>query len=291
MAAHDGTDWSLSTDRLFDRISGNRWVPLAANLIALALLISGLAQWTWRLLTPAAPPVASMPRAPEPAPLDLPTLLAANLFGQAQTAGAVSPQQLPLSSLNLVLTGVMAHGKSSFALVSVNGAPEGPYFIGQEITAGANLEAVHSDRIIIRRGSALESVVLKDTEATLPPGSIVTAQPPGPADNTIQSLGGGRYNIDRQALTQSLTAETLSQAAVAPGAGGLVVREIQPGGMFDKLGLRTGDVVRSVNGQPVNGLDDVAKAYAQFAAAPQSGRVMVEVMRGGKTEVLQYQMH
>jgi len=280
-------------DQLLDKLSSNRWIPLAVNLTALVLLMYGLAQWTWRLLQPATSPASVTQRAVDAnqASSDLQALLAANMFGQVQTsASAVNSQQLPLSSLNLVLTGIMAQGKSSFAFLSINGAPEAPVSVGQEITGGAILEAVRRDRIIVRRGSALEYVLLKEGDATLPAGSVVTSSPGESAGRSIQSMGGGRYNIDRQALTQGMTAETLTQATVAPGAGGLVVREIQSGGVFDKLGLKTGDVVRSVNGQPVHGLDDVAKAYAQFAAAPQSGRVSVEVVRGGKTEILQYQM-
>ncbi len=291
MQAHEGISWPFSIDRVLDKLSGNRWLPLAANIVALVLLVYGLSQWTWRLLRPATPAVVSS-RAPDAsqAPVDIQTLLTAHLFGQAPStiAGNVNPERLPLSSLNIVLTGVIAQGKSSFAFVSINGAPENPVMIGQEITAGAVLEAVHRDRIVLRRGTSLESVLLKDSDATLPAGAIVTGRPD--AASAIRSLGGGSYSVDRQTFTQNLTAETLSQATVAPGAGGLVVREVQSGGMFDKLGLRAGDIVRSVNGQPVSSLDDLAKTYAQFAATPQSARVTVEVVRSGKTEVLQYQM-
>ena len=267
-------------------------MPLTANLAALVLLVYGLAQWTWRLLEPSTPPPTAASRTADPnqPALDLQSLLAAQLFGRATDTAtrSVNPEQLPLSSLNLVLTGVIAQGALSFALLSINGAPETPVMVGQEVSAGAILEAVYADRIVLRRGAALEGVLLKD-DAALPAGSIVTARPE-PMENTIRSLGGGSYSVNRQALTQNLNAETLSQASVVPGAGGLAVREVQAGGMFDKLGLRTGDVIRNINGQPVTSLDDVVKTYAQFAANPQAGRVMVEVLRGGKTEVLQYQM-
>lgn len=293
MSVHETTSWPLSADQILDRLSVNRWVPLVVNLAALVLLVHGLAQWTWRVLQPATPPAASTSPAQGPGrtTFDLQPLLAANLFGRAAEATArdVNPNQLPLSSLNLMLTGVMAQGKSSFAFLSVNGGPESAIAIGQEITAGATLEAVYGDRIVLRRGVALESVLLKDSETALPAGSIVTGRPET-AGNAVRSLSGGVLGVNRQALTQNLTAQTLSQASVAPSADGLVVRDVQSGGMFEVLGLRSGDVVRTVNSQPVHNLDDLARIYGQLAGAAQNAPIAVEVIRGGKTEILQYQM-
>lgn len=296
MSALQGASWSLSTDQLLDRISTSRWVPLAANLGALVLLVYGLSQWTWRLLDPPVAPATGVasPVSTQPA-FDPQQVISAHLFGQVQNVpvAAVNPDRLPLSSLNIVLTGVMARGPSSFAFLSVNGAPESSLQVGQEITAGAVLEAVYPDRIVLRRGGSLEGVILKDSDVTLPAGSIAPAgAPAGRPDpaGAVRSGGGGSYTVDRQALTQNLTAETLSQATVTPGAGGLVVRDVQSGSVFEKLGLRAGDVVRYINGQPVASLEDVMKIYAQLAVAPQASPIAVEVSRGGKTEVLQYRM-
>ena len=293
MLAREATSWSASADQLLDRLAASRWLPLAVNLAALILLVYGLAQWTWRVLESPTSAVTSASRAPDASQsgFDLQSVRAANLFGRtADSAGRdVNPAQLPLSSLNLVLTGVMAQGKSSFALLSVNGAPETPIVIGQEITAGAILESVFADRIVLRRGAALESVLLKDSDVTLPSGSIVTARAPT-AGSGVRRLTGGTFGIDRQALAQNLTAQTLSQASVSPSASGLVVRDVQSGGMFEELGLKSGDVVRTINGQSVRSLDDIARIYGQLAVAPSNAPIAVEVIRSGKAEVLQYQM-
>jgi general secretion pathway protein C len=292
MAAVEAGSQPFSTERLLERLSNSRWLPLGASILAFVLLLYGLAQTTWRFLDPSATTSSAVTRPPDSVqpPLDLHPLLTANIFGQAQNTatGAIDPNQLPLSSLNLVLTGVMARGPGSFAFLSVNGQPEAPVSVGQEITAGALLEAVYPDRVVLRRGVKLESVLLKDSDAILAPGSIVPAG--ADASSAVRATGSGTYTVDRQALTQGLTAETLSQATVEPGAGGLVVRNVQAGSVFEKLGLRAGDVLRTISGQPVANLEDVMKIYAQFATAPPSGPIAVEVARGGQTEILQYQM-
>jgi type II secretory pathway component PulC len=293
MAAIEGTSWPVSPEHLLERISSSRWIPRAANLAALVLLLYGLAQWTWRLLEPPANPVAAIrPLETTRIAFDPQPVIAAQLFGQPPSTGtaALDPQRLPLSSMNIVLTGVMARGAMSFAFLSVNGAPEAPIVIGQEVAAGAVLESVYPDRIVLRRGSTLESVLLKDSDVALPSGSIVPTSRPESASSAVRSMGGGSYSVDRQALTRNLNAETLSQATVTPGAGGLVVRDVQSGSVFEKLGLHAGDVVRNINGQPVTNLEDVVKAYAQFGTTPNAAPVAVEVSRGGKTEVLQYRM-
>jgi general secretion pathway protein C len=282
------TSPSLAPDQLFDKLSSNRWLPMAVNIGAFILLIHAMAQWTWRLLdSSASSPAPSMRSAEsQQAPkLDVQPLLAAQLFGQVQvSASGVDPKQLPLSSLNLVLTGVMARGPSSFAFLSINGAPEIFLTIGQEVTAGAMLEAVYPDRVILRRGASLESVLLKDSDAVLAPGSISVA-----GKDTVRQIGNGSFSVNRQALNKSLTPETLAQASVTPGPNGLTVRSVQPGSVFEKLGLRAGDVVRYMNGQPVNNLEQAMTVYADSMSGGEADDVSVEIIRGGKIEILTYQ--
>ncbi|HKQ31483.1 MAG TPA: type II secretion system protein N [Burkholderiales bacterium] len=279
---------SLSPDQLLNKLISSKWLPLAANIAAFILLVYALAQWTWYLLDSPAPSLgpAHSIESHQPVKLDVQPLLAARLFGDVQVSPRnVDPNQLPLSNLNLVLTGVMARGASSFAFLSVDGAPEIFLTIGQEVTAGAMLEAVYPDRVLLRRGANLESVLLKGSDAAaLAPGSIAIAE-----RGAVRSLGGGNFKVDRQALNKSLTPETLAQAAVAPGANGLAVRSIQPGSIFENLGLQTGDVIRYLNGQPVYNIEQAMLAYTEAMQSGDAGDISVEIIRGGKIEVLTYQ--
>jgi len=54
--------------------------------------------------------------------------------------------------------------------------------------------------------------------------------------------------------------------------------------------VRTGDVIRSVNGQPINNMDEVMKLYQQLGGIDKVGSVAIEVTRGGRTESLQYNL-
>jgi len=282
-----------ATEQLIGKIGASRWTPFVVNAIAALLLTYSLAQWSWRLMEPTPVLVDQRPTAPvADAAAELRQLLSANLFGQADLAGGqhLSQANIPLTSLNLVLTGVMVGGTNNFAFISINGSNETAFGLGDEILAGATLHAVYPDRALLRRGGALESLELKD-DAALAAGSIVSS----PQHRNNAPLSGIRgsgtnFTVERETLTQQMQKpEFLTQALMVPNAGGgFLVREIQPGSVYEKLGVRTGDVIRSVNGQPINNMEEVMKLYQQLGGINQVGNLAIEITRGGRTESLQY---
>jgi general secretion pathway protein C len=155
---------------------------------------------------------------------------------------------------------------------------------------GVVLESVHDDCITILRGGAREAVMLKEL-AALPAGAISRAAPVSPTgQQPVRATGPTSAVVDRNLMQKQLQKpEFLSQALIVPNpGGGFQVREVQAGSVYEKLGLRVGDVIRSVNGQPVNNMDEVMRMYQQFSSENQ---INVEVVRAGKSETLQYDVH
>jgi general secretion pathway protein C len=271
-----------------------QWLPGVLNGGILLLLAASLAQWTWLVIKPPLPPLVMTP--PTPAPqlntFSLQPLLAAHLFGQVSqelTGGRLD--NLPISSLNLVLTGVIASASGGYALISVNGQPQEPFGVGQTITGNAVLQAVYPDRVVIQRNGALESLMLEGAEKTpmdqgTPPAAAY--RPPAAAGNIVQETGTNHYTVEREQLAaQMRTPDFLRQATMIPAkSGGFQVQQIQAGSLYEKLGLRAGDVIKSVNGTPVNSAEDAIRLYQQI---PNVDAVQIEVMRGGKPEQLNYQ--
>ncbi len=277
---------------------GEKRLVAAINIVALALLTSSLADWTWRFAQPKLPQVYGVAEhaAPERERLNLQALLEAHLFGQAQQIAdpqTPSPDEVPLSSLNLVLSGVVVAGENSIALISGGGQPETPYAIGEEITHGAILHAVYPDRVILMRAGVLESLVLDDESGSLigstvsGPGVNRPTRAPSPAE--IRQLGENRFSLPRDLIGQQLgNPDFLRQAHIIPSKdGGFLVRKITPGSMYEKLGLQRGDVIKSINGQPLNSVQDVMSHYGNLG---QLNQAQVEVLRNGQTEVLQFNL-
>lgn len=264
---------------LRERVLANRWTPFVANALAVSLLAYSASQWTMRIWKPAPSaqsPAGALPLI-RPVSLDLPVILGANLFGIPEAGKAsLSPDQIPLTSLNVVLTGVMVYGSDSFAIFSVGGAAEEPFAIGQEVTGGATLYSVLADRAILQRGGGFEAAVLRDSDSKLPAGAVVSGEAP---------------HVVRPEMLKS--PQVLSQAHIVPNSGGgFLVRTIQAGSIYEKLGLRAGDVIRSINGQTVNNMEDVLRIYRETGAdLSQPMQVTLDVMRAGKPEQLQFQMN
>src|SRR5262249_32302983 len=237
-----------------------------------------LAQGTWRIAQPTSPLVA---RGGAEA-LDLGVLTRTPLFGQAaapQVEASVAP-----SNLNITVTGVLARPKAGCALVVVQGLPESAFCVGEELTPGVRLDAVERDRIVVARNGSRESVPLKDFDKH----SNLIAPPP-PHVPIVQANPSGGTLVDRKQLQQQLgKPEFLSQALIVPNpGGGFLVRQIQPGSLYEKLGLKPGDVIRNVNATALTSMEDVLRLYQQFGTTQ---RVLVEVQRQGRNETLYYDM-
>ncbi|HTQ72848.1 MAG TPA: type II secretion system protein N [Burkholderiales bacterium] len=257
----------------------HRALPAVAAIAALLWLCFALAQGTWRLLQPASPAVARS----EIESVDLSVLPRSQLFGPAPAKGAEEANLAP-SNLNITLTGVAVQPGGGCALLVVQGQPESAYCAGEELTPGVRLDTVEKDRIVILRNGAREAVPLKDIDKVA--GLVVQ---PALHSPIVQPGPSGGQLIDRRQLQQQLgKPEFLSQALIVPNAdGGFLVRQIQPGSLYEKLGLRPGDVIRNVNGQALTSMEDVMRLYQQFGSAQ---RVLVEVQRQGRNETLYYDM-
>ena len=294
-----------STSALFERLerlSAQPWLPYVINGLALVLLTAGLAHWTWQLVTPAitpnAPLAAPVARTNTAPAFNLQTIQSAQLFGVAPlAAGSGNIENIPLSSLNLALTGLIAAGDKGVALIRVEGQPEAPFAIGDTIVGGAVLHAVHADRAIIMRNGVAESLLLEGAAQPLP-GTPTPAPPiargaittPGINPEDVRQQGPNSYVVSRDAVTKQMRnpQKMLSQSLMVPNpGGGFVVREIQPGSIYEHLGLKLGDVIRSANGQPLNSMDDVVKLYQQSS---NFSSIQLEVLRNGRVESLQYNL-
>ncbi len=270
-----------------------RWLPALATLSAVVLLAWNAAGLTWRL-SGSRPEPGSLPdsaRAEPVATLNLGALLAAELFGKGPPVpmpGGTGFEQLPLSSLGIVLNGILALGDAGFALVSVNGQPQEPFSVGQEITGGAILRKLHRDRIIIERQGAFEAVLLDGANSSSEPhGLFVAPAEPAATGNTG---AGQNYTLARAVIDKHLrdpqAFQNSGQIVPNPG-GGFMVRQIQPNSLYAQYGLRQGDVIRSVNGTPLNTPSDVMQAYQQFSNQPN---IQIDIVRGGRPETLNYSL-
>lgn len=280
--------WSLSPERI-EQWLNNPWVVRGVNALAVVVFAAVLAHWTWEALAPA-PVVVSATKAskpPVPVAMDVQAIQGAAPFGSAPQSSATAVQNLPLSSLNLVLTGIIATGHGGMALIKVEGQPETPFRVGEEILPGAVLRGVYPDRVVIARRGREESLLLEG------PKSVDVSVPtiPGVSPSPAMPRGAPEYAVPRALVQQQMqNPQRMGQdISVVPfPSGGFLVRDVKPGSVYQRFGVRAGDVIRSVNGTPVNNLNDAMRAYQQ--AMQSKAPVRVDILRHGRVEQLEYQL-
>ena len=60
---------------------------------------------------------------------------------------------------------------------------------------------------------------------------------------------------------------------------------MQPGSIYEQLGLQKMDVIRGVNGEPV---DSIQKAMEMYNTLKNGSQVKMQIERGGKTDTFTY---
>jgi S1-C subfamily serine protease len=96
----------------------------------------------------------------------------------------------------------------------------------------------------------------------------------------VDSALGGRQTVERPwlgARTQEVTRD-LAPSLGLPGAQGVIISQIYPGGPADRAGLREGDVLLAVDGQPVN---DVGSVTYRIGVRKPGDTVALRIRREG----------
>lgn len=139
-------------------------LPLLMTLLALILLAASIAYWVLQLYQPQQRPLAPPPVAARPEPsIDA----AATLFGGDAAVAVVS---------NYQLTGVVAAGRYSVAILVADNAPPKAIRVGGEIVPGVTVSQVYPRYVMLSDGGVMKRVDLA-TDATA--GTSLSMRGPG----------------------------------------------------------------------------------------------------------------
>jgi general secretion pathway protein C len=242
--------------------------------IAIALLSGNPVKSPQPVLTSAAP------RA-QPAGIDVPSVVGAHLFGVAAVDSAQDPANAPQSTANLVLAGTIAtrDPKRGVAIISDGGTSK-VYSVGDRI-GGATLHSVYLDHVILDRGGALETLLLPRLLGPGMRGPPVVRRPGGDP-RTVAAVDNIRRMVqqDPGILDQVMRVVPSYDSA----AGKLRGFRAYPGRnrqIFNKLGLKAGDLVTAING---TALDDPQRGQEVFNTIQSSDHATVTIERGGQKQ-------
>lgn len=205
------------------------------------------------------------------------------LFGKAVKDYAPA-RQVPvvtmLSRLRLRLLGTMQAGASSAAIIALeSGNGQKLVFVGDAIKPGVVLTRVEASAIEVDNHGRLERILMK---------KMVLA---GAAPTPIRDNGGVRH-ISRAVVDAQLNdlPVLLTQARAIPHQtngkpDGFLIQEIVPGSLYDQAGLKNGDVIRKVNGQPITRPEQGIKLFQSLRNA---NGIDLEIARNGVTRTVHF---
>ena len=215
-----------------------------------------------------------------------------------------SPQPLPRTALPLTLVGVIVDAtepSNSICLVRCAYPVQrvrtfGP---GENACDVAEVQEVRADAVVIRNLLANRSELLSLQEAKpLAPASAPVeakdpARPsPAPLPPVVRASSGVvTVEVSEASVTHYLAnlPELLRSARASPRyrdaefgrrvIDGFEVDQIKAAGVVEQMGLKNGDVVLDLNGQPLDSLESVVRLFGQAQGMTQS---RMTVLRNGQ---------
>jgi general secretion pathway protein C len=288
ITGHGNLGWPMVDTRTHEwlsRLQGNgpRLVSLAlAALIAVELARIAIALLSGSPVKSPQPVLTNAAPRAEHVGLDIQSVVSAHLFGVAAVdPAAQDPANAPQSTANLVLAGTIAtrDPKRGVAIISDGGAAK-VYSVGDNV-GGASLHSVYLDHVILDRAGVLETLLLP---RLLSPG--MSAPPivrrPGGDPRTVAAVDNIRRMVQQDPGILDQVMRTVPSYDSA--AGKLRGFRAYPGRnrqIFNKLGLKPGDLVTAING---TALDDPQRSQEVFNTIQTSDHVTVTIERSGQKQ-------
>jgi general secretion pathway protein C len=277
---------------------------LIAAIIAIIAAISS--ETLSRRLIPAAAPKSAAEKTAAPSPqsksLDYyAPILTQGLFGSA-TKGTLSaivnapagqtamPVTAP-SELLLLGTATGSH-RETFALVRHTTKNEERVFrLGDSVfDAGRLVQVTREQAFIVINGKKVELLTPMTPPSGKPAGLPVATSHTVPV--AVASQGGNSFVIDQRALNAALDnpAQAMSDARLLPSqkdgkVEGFRASEVKPQGVFGMIGIKNGDIIKSLNDYPMDSPD---KALQSFIALKGQNRLKMDIIRDGQPQTLTY---
>lgn len=241
-----------------------------------------LAALLWLLVAPPQSPVAR-DVVYQPHLVAAPNITGFNLFRQNAAEPAAQPD-VPLK-LEGVFMGLPAQNSAAVIRAAEK---SNRYRVGQQIEGSSmQLYAVAWDHVVLRDASGREtSLYFGDKQ---PPGSSGSNMADSSAEEVDRPAGDEGQQAqaaigDAIRQLQSNPSGYLNQMGVMPSSRGYEITASAPADMRNRLGLRPGDRIVSLNGRPLGQVQNDIRLLEQVQ---QQRSAQIEIRRGEQTMTIQ----
>ena len=229
--------------------------------------------------------ISAVPPAPAPPPA---------------TPPPTPPTRQPPSPHRLVLVGTIFSTEGGYAIIrdEYNGA-EGFFPPGQAINERATLVRVERNEAVVRIDERDEKLSIAwngdrapTTDASPRVASGDSQRPTEPPSvlstaTEVTSVAIARDDLDQnfRNLSQLLTQMRVQPYFQDGKPSGFLISSVSRGSFVERLGARSGDVIREVNGRPI---DSVRTAFELYNTFRNDDSVSITITRGGQPQVLDF---
>jgi general secretion pathway protein C len=193
-------------------------------------------------------------------------------------------ENLEPTSLKITLLGtVVGSEEDSFAIIEEKeGKKQALYKVGDSIQ-NAVVKGILRGKVILTVQGQDKILTIEEEAASRRTSEVARKEP-------IKQ--GESIAVNRSEVEESLTNvhQLLSQARVRPHFSGgkpdgLAIAHIKSGSIFEKLGLKNGDIVKGLDGNDIKSPDDVLQMYKKLTLGSE---VAIEIERAGEKQTINY---
>lgn len=260
------------------------WLRLGMMGLLLLLICQQLAVWTWRVWLPAQPVANTVSLSPAHATSTPSQTTVYTLFGRSPSATSLKPVpegvlagDIPVSSLQLTVTGILASRQTDRAIVII--AKDGRQFsrgVGDAVPGyEARIVTISADRIVLEHQGRYEALYLyRDEVGAASSNSSSASKPPAAALSTVRNS------------LKSEPMKVMEYLSIAPQMkdNALAGYRLNPGKkteLFYRLGLHDNDLAVALNGMDLRDAEQGQQAMAQL---PQLSELTLTIERDGQRQ-------
>lgn len=292
------------------RIIGGAYLVATALIIAHATnaFVADSLEVSPEMLAASSPPETVDEAFPPPSRASVEQILQSGLFelpptfrltknGELVAPPAPPPPPIEAARKVALLGSVFGNDGGLFAAFEdVTSKEQQLYRLGEEVPNVGTLATIERGRVLFRNGASEEWLALAAVQQ-LQEAAQVTASPlPTRAQKTsvqAQTLPSRRV-LDRREVTDALNNPTrlMTQAQAVPyltdgKLDGFRLYSVLPAGFFDKIGLRTNDLVQQINGME---LRDPGSLLSLLQQLRTENTVRVDIVRDSQRQSLTYEI-
>jgi general secretion pathway protein C len=204
----------------------------------------------------------------------------------------VDLEELGETNLSLKLWGTVTGApQQSYAVIeNTQNRQQNLYRVGDSVQ-NATLKLILRSKVVLTYNGRDETLAMEKVEqGKSTPGRRASRPSVVPRSGAIRTQ---RVSLRRNMINEAMQDVTklMSEIKISPHLGqdgepsGLAVSNIKPNSIFRRMGLRNGDVLRSVDGQDIRTVDDALRLYESMKSA---NTLSVQIQRRGRDRTIEY---